>query len=48
MTEPISRYPLQWPTGWKRTTDADRDWGRQHAEIESLRAKLKALGAAGC
>jgi hypothetical protein len=19
MTEPISRYPLQWPTGWKRT-----------------------------
>lgn len=28
MTEPISRYPLQWPTGWKRTPDTRRETGR--------------------
>lgn len=22
-----TRYPLQWPTGWKRTADGDRDYG---------------------
>lgn len=24
MTEPISRFPLQWPTGWKRIPPGDR------------------------
>lgn len=28
MTEPISRYPLQWPTGWKRTEPGQRQPGR--------------------
>lgn len=28
MTEPISRYPLQWPSGWKRTPDHRREAGR--------------------
>ncbi len=27
-TEPVSRYPLQWPTGWKRTPDHRREPGR--------------------
>lgn len=28
MTDQISRYPLQWPTGWKRTPAGWRDHGR--------------------
>ena len=28
MTEPISRYPLQWPVGWKRTEPGQRQPGR--------------------
>lgn len=28
MNEKISRYPLQWPVGWKRTATADRSFGR--------------------
>lgn len=27
MAEPISRYPLQWPTGWKRIPDSQRTHG---------------------
>lgn len=27
MTEPISRFPLQWPVGWKRTADSQRQRG---------------------
>lgn len=28
MTEPVSRFPLQWPIGWKRTLPAHRTIGR--------------------
>lgn len=28
MTKPISRYPLQWPEGWRRTDPAKRSFGR--------------------
>lgn len=28
MSEQISRYPLQWPVGWKRTDRADQTYGR--------------------
>lgn len=28
MSAPISRYPLQWPVGWKRTEPAQRQPGR--------------------
>lgn len=28
MTDTISRFPLQWPAGWKRTPVHDRDHGR--------------------
>lgn len=28
MTDPISRYPLQWPVGWKRTTPGYRQSAR--------------------
>lgn len=28
MTEPISRFPLQWPIGWERTQPAHRTIGR--------------------
>lgn len=28
MTQPISRYPLQWPVGWERTLPPHRTFGR--------------------